>query len=131
MHTVSNPLAHGVDHSRAFAASVVFDVVMGINGEIEIVRWSPAYSANDLMFEEDEAIVEGVNTDEIDDETFYEAYPEMRDLEMIDDNNELARILLGSGLYPYAHLRIEALFRRAAAGKGEYSQLLAASGMII
>jgi hypothetical protein len=76
------------------------------------------------------ATVEADDTDEVEDETVYEQHPELRDLEMIDDSNELARILLESGLYPHAHPRIEALFRRAAAGKGESSRLLAASGMI-
>jgi hypothetical protein len=37
---------------------------------------------------------------------------------------------VNSGLVPHCHPRIKALFRRAASGKGHYSQLIRASGLI-
>ena len=49
---------------------------------------------------------------------------------LIDDREELAPHLGESGLCPQAHPRIEALYRRAASGKGPYAQMLSASGMI-
>ncbi|MCK1344468.1 MULTISPECIES: hypothetical protein [unclassified Bradyrhizobium] len=51
-------------------------------------------------------------------------------LEQIHDKEELAHILLNSGLCPHDHSRIEALFRWAASGKGYHAQMLCASGMI-
>jgi hypothetical protein len=113
-------------------SALVFDVVMTDNNQYEIVGSSPACSPCELSFEADDSLatVEGDDIDEVEDKAVYEQHPELRDLEMIDDNNELAHNLWNSGLYPHAHPRIEALFRRAAAGKGEYSRRLAASGMI-
>ena len=118
--------------SAPTSSAVVFDVVMTDDDEFEIVGASPACSADDFIFEgsEGEAAVEESYVDEIDDETFYEAYPEMRSAEMIDDVEELAHFLHSSGLYPRAHPRVEALLLRAAGGRGYYSQLLAASGII-
>jgi hypothetical protein len=60
----------------------------------------------------------------------YEDYPVLRNLEMIYDTEELAHNLWESGLFPEEHPRIEALFRRAAAGRGFYSHQLAASGIV-
>ena len=118
--------------SAPCSSALVFDVVMTDNNQYEIVGSSPECSPCKLSFEADDSLatVEGDDTDEVEDKAVYERYPELRDLEMIDDNNELAHNLLNSGLYPHEHPRIEALFRRAAAGKGEYSRRLAASGMI-
>lgn len=59
-----------------------------------------------------------------------EEWPGVSDLEEIDDTEELAHNILNSGLVPHCHPRIEALFRRAASGKGYYSQLIRASGLI-
>jgi hypothetical protein len=50
----------------------------------------------------------------------------LRDLEQIDDVEQLARTLHEDGLQPNGDPRLEALFRRAMRGKGFYSQLLAA-----
>ena len=57
-------------------------------------------------------------------------WPGAANYEKIDDTEELAHNLLNSGLVPHSHPRIEALFRRAASGKGHYSQLIRASGLI-
>ena len=48
----------------------------------------------------------------------------LRDLEQIDDVEELARTLHESGEMPNGDPRLDALFRRATSGKGHYSQLL-------
>lgn len=50
--------------------------------------------------------------------------------EQIPDREELAHVLLNSGLCAHDHPRIEALFRWAAAGRGYWAQMLSASGMI-
>lgn len=59
-----------------------------------------------------------------------EDWPDEADYELIDDVEELAHNLLGSGLAPHCHPRVEALYRRAASGSGYYSQLIRASGLI-
>lgn len=56
--------------------------------------------------------------------------PVAANYEIIDDTEELAHNLLNSGLVPHDHPRIEALFCRAASGKGHYSQRIRASGLI-
>lgn len=48
----------------------------------------------------------------------------LRNLEQIDDNEELARTLHEGGVVPSGEPRVEALFRRATSGRGYYSQLL-------
>ncbi|GAA0022034.1 MULTISPECIES: hypothetical protein [Bradyrhizobium] len=58
------------------------------------------------------------------------AYSFLASFELIDDREELAHHLWESGLCPHDHPRIEALYRRAASGKGPYAQMLSASGMI-
>ena len=50
--------------------------------------------------------------------------------EEIDDVEVLAQTLHQSGLVPHSDQRTEALFRRAASGKGYFSQLLGAAGVI-
>lgn len=56
--------------------------------------------------------------------------PGVANYEKIDDIEELAHNIVNSGLVPHCHPRIEALFRRAASGKGYHSQLIRASGLI-
>jgi hypothetical protein len=123
--------------------ALVYDVVMTEDEEPVVIGWSPACSEHDDYwgeFEnepdveslpsgefEDELDVESLDTDEIDDETFYEAYPAMRHIEMIDDREERAHNLRESGLCPHEHPRIEAFFRRTAAGNGYHSRMLAAT----
>jgi hypothetical protein len=48
----------------------------------------------------------------------------LRNLEQIYDNEELARTLHESGVWPNGDRRVESLFRRATSGQGYYSQLL-------
>ncbi|WP_426421784.1 hypothetical protein [Bradyrhizobium genosp. A] len=55
---------------------------------------------------------------------------EISHLEQIYDGEELAHNLEYSGLFPYDHPRVEALYRRAASGNGRHAQMLRASGMI-
>jgi hypothetical protein len=50
----------------------------------------------------------------------------LRDQEQNDDNNDRARTLFESGLFPDGCPRLEALFRRAMRGNGVYSQRLQA-----
>jgi hypothetical protein len=50
----------------------------------------------------------------------------LRNLEQIDDVEELARTLHEGGELLNGDPRVEALFRRATSGKGHYSQLLSA-----
>ncbi|MCW5701778.1 MAG: hypothetical protein KIT82_04270 [Bradyrhizobium sp.] len=57
-------------------------------------------------------------------------WPGAANYQKIDDTEELAHNLLNSGLVPHSNPRIEALFRRAASGKGYHSQLIRASGLI-
>lgn len=57
-------------------------------------------------------------------------WPGAANYEKIDDTEELAHNIVNSGLVPHCHPRIEALFRRAASGKGYHSQLIRASGLI-
>lgn len=57
-------------------------------------------------------------------------WPGAANYEEIDDIEELAHNIVNSGLVPHCHPRIEALFRRAASGKGYHSQLIRASGLI-
>jgi hypothetical protein len=136
----------------------VFDVLMTEDEKPVVIGWSPACSEHDDYREEfenepeveslhsgvfedeldveglhsgeidEKADVESLDTDEIDDETFYEAYPAIRHIAMIDDREERAHNLLESGLCPHEHPRIEAFFRRTAAGTGYHSRMLAAIG---
>jgi hypothetical protein len=48
----------------------------------------------------------------------------LRNLEQIDEVEELARTLHEGGELPNGDPRLDALFRRATSGKGYYSQLL-------
>lgn len=50
----------------------------------------------------------------------------LRNLEQIDEIEELARTLYEGGVAPNGEPRVEALFRRATSGRGYYSQLLGA-----
>ncbi|MGJ5051646.1 hypothetical protein ACQR09_31585 [Bradyrhizobium oligotrophicum] len=50
----------------------------------------------------------------------------LRNLEQIDDNEELARTLHKDNEFPNGDPRVVALFRRATSGSGYYSQLLQA-----
>jgi hypothetical protein len=50
----------------------------------------------------------------------------LRNLEQIDDVEELARTLHEGGELPNGDPRVDALFRRATRGNGHYSQLLGA-----
>ncbi|UGA43018.1 hypothetical protein HU230_0032800 [Bradyrhizobium quebecense] len=86
----------------------------------------------DVSIEADDSVskVEGDDTDEVDNEAFYENHPEMRDVDMIYDREEKAHFLRMSGLDPNAHPRINAAFRSTASRSGLHSCMLRASGMI-
>jgi hypothetical protein len=53
---------------------------------------------------------------------YYEIW--LRDLQQLDEVEELARTLHKGGELPNGDPRVDALFRRATSGKGYYSQLL-------
>ena len=57
-------------------------------------------------------------------EEIYEIW--LRDLEELESSNDVARVLHESGAVPDGDAQLEALFVRAAAGSGYYSQLIAA-----
>ena len=57
-------------------------------------------------------------------------WPGVSDLEEINDLEELAHNLVHSCLVPHCHPRVEALFLRAASGRGFRSLLIRASGLI-
>lgn len=107
------------------------DVVMSADGAIELVEQQIAFQACAPALTSCENDGRGKpQIDMSEKEAILEEWAGLSNLEEINDLEELAHNLRHSVLAPDSHPRIEALFRRAASGKGYHSQLIRASGLI-
>ena len=125
-HSAYGPVFLAAPHPQA-AAEIQPSTTAGVtaNSETPDQAVSPSPSLVSEVFGVDGDGEEAVEAEWADDDC-----PVAANYEEIDDTEELAHNIVNSGLVPHCHPRIEALFRRAASGKGHYSQLIRASGLI-
>ena len=109
----------------------VADVIVSDEGAIELVGQPVAFQARVSASNTSESDASGkLHVDMLEKQAIFAEWPAVSNLEEINDLEELAHNLVHSCLVPHCHPRVEALFLRAASGRGFHSQLIRASGLI-